>query len=193
MRDTPAPSSRFLDEPAWYVVHTRTKAEHVAAGLMQSSLGIPAYCPRIKFQRATARGKVWFIEALFPSYFFARFNAVTSLRAVRHAQNVLNVVEFGGLLSQVPDTVIEGIRAEMDGLEVKEIHAPLQLGDAVEIAEGPMRGLHGIVHSLRRGEDRVRLLLDFLGSQNPVEVPAHHLVSPRTARSLLAERPNTNL
>lgn len=187
MPETPAKTARFLDEPAWYVVHTRTKTEHVAAGLMQSLLGIPAYCPRIKFQRATARGKVWFIEALFPSYFFARFNAVTSLRAVRHSQNVLNVVEFGGALARVPDEVIEGIRAEMEGREIKEIHAPLQPGDAVEIAEGPMRGLHGIVHSLRRGEDRVRLLLDFLGSQNPVEVPAHQIVSPRSARSLLAE------
>ncbi len=181
----PAPSA-FLNEPAWYVVHTRTKAEHVAAGLMQSQLGLPVYCPRIKFQRATVRGKVWFVEALFPSYFFARFNVVSSLRAVRHAQNVLNVVEFGGALSQVPDAVIEGIRAEMEGLDIKEIHAPLQPGDAVEIAEGPMRGLHGIVHSLHRGEDRVRLLLDFLGSQNPIEVPAHHLVSPRSARALLA-------
>ncbi len=182
----PTPA-HYADETAWFVVHTRTKAEHIAAGMMQSMLDIPAYCPRIRFQRATARGKVWFVEALFPSYFFARFNPVTSLRAVRHAHNVLNVVEFGGVLSCVPDEVITGIQAEMNGLEIKEIQAPLQPGDAVEIAEGPMRGLHGIVHSLRRGEDRVRLLLDFLGSQNPVEVPAHILVSPRSARSMLAE------
>lgn len=190
MPETPAKPTRFLDEPAWYVVHTRTKAEHVAAGLMQSLLGVPTYCPRIKFQRATARGKVWFVEALFPSYFFACFNAFTSLRAVRHAQNVLNVVEFGGALAQVPEAVITGIRAEMQDLDIKEIQAPLQPGDAVEIAEGPMRGLTGIVHSLRRGEDRVRLLLDFLGSQNPVEMPAHQLLSPRSARALLAKGDN---
>ena len=186
-----AAPARFLDEPVWYVVHTRTKAEHVAAGMMQSALGIPAYCPRIKFQRATARGKVWFLEALFPSYFFAKFNALTSLRAVRHAQGVLNVVEFGGQLSQVPEEVIEGIRAEMDHVDIKEIHAPLLPGDAVEIAEGPMRGLQGIVHRLRKGEDRVQILLDFLGSQNPVEVPAHQVISPRTARSLLSGRAPT--
>lgn len=170
------------------MVHTRTKAEHVAAGLLESLFGIPTYCPRIKFQRNTARGKVWFVEALFPSYFFARFNPALSLRAVRHAQSVLNVVEFGGDLAHVPDEVIENIRAEMDGQLIKEIASPLQAGDVVEITEGPMRGLAGIVHSLLKGDDRVRILLEFLGSQNPVDVPAHTLLSPRSARSVLAKK-----
>jgi transcriptional antiterminator RfaH len=180
----PAPGTGDL---AWYVVHTRTKAEHIAASMLESLFSIPSYCPRIKFQRATTRGKVWFIEALFPSYFFARFDPAVSLRAVRNAQSVLNVVEFGGSLCKVPDEVIEAIRTEMDGLIIKEISSPLQPGDVVEITDGPMRGLAGIVHSMSKGEDRVRVLLDFLGSQNPVDVPAHTLLSPRTARSVLAE------
>lgn len=186
---TLSPDASFSDPTAWYVVHTRTKTEHIAAGIMSGSLGLPTYCPRIRFQRATARGKVWFVEALFPSYFFARFDPALSLRAVRHSQNVLNVVEFGGTLSRVPDNVIASIREQMDDLEVKEVLAPLQAGDLVEIAEGPMRGLTGIVHSLRRGEDRVRILLDFLGSQNPVEIPAHAVLSPRSARSMIATQP----
>ncbi len=184
----PAPDSATpSSDLAWYVVHTRTKAEHIAAAMLESMFSIPSYCPRIKFQRATTRGKVWFIEALFPSYFFARFDPAISLRAVRHAQSVLNVIEFGGNLCQVPDEIIEAIRTEMDGQIIKEIASPLQPGDAVEITDGPMRGLAGIVHSLRKGEDRVRILLDFLGSQNPIDVPAHALLSPRTARSVLAE------
>lgn len=180
------PSASDPSATAWYVVHTRTKAEHIAAGLLEGLFRIPTYCPRIKFQRNTTRGKVWFVEALFPSYFFARFDPTISLRAVRHAQSVLNVVEFGGDLAHVPDEVIESIRHEMHGQLIKEIHFPLQPGDAVEITEGPMRGLAGIVHSLLKGEDRVRILLDFLGSQNPIDLPAHTLLSPRSARATLA-------
>lgn len=180
-------SASPASETAWYVVHSRTKTEHIAAAMLESMFSIQTYCPRIKFQRATTRGKVWFIEALFPSYFFAHFDPATSLRAVRHAQNVLNVVEFGGKLCQVPGPVIDAIRTEMDGQIIREIASPLKPGDAVEITDGPMRGLAGIVHSLRKGEDRVRILLDFLGSQNPIEVPAHTLLSPRTARSVLAK------
>lgn len=188
MPTAPSQPSLFPDALAWYVVHTRTKAEHVAAGLMQGALGIPTYCPRIKFQRSTARGKVWFIEALFPSYFFAQFNPATSLRAVRSSQSVLNVLEFGGNIVPVPDEVIATIRHEMAGQDIKEIHTPLQPGDSVLIAEGPMRGFQGVVHSLHRGEDRVRVLLDFLGSQHPVEMPTHTVLSPRSARSVLAEK-----
>lgn len=161
--------------------------------MMQNVLSIPTYCPRIKFQRSTARGKVWFIEALFPSYFFAQFNPAQSLRAVRSAQSVLNVLEFGGTLAHVSDEVIATLREEMAGQDIKEILTPLQPGDSVLIAEGPMRGFQGIVHSLRTGEDRVRVLMDFLGSQHPVEMPTHTVLSPRSARSVLAEnasRPN---
>lgn len=157
---------------------------------MQNVLSIPTYCPRIKFQRSTARGKVWFIEALFPSYFFAQFNPAQSLRAVRSAQSVLNVLEFGGTLAHVPDEVIATLRQEMAGQDIKEILTPLQPGDSVLIAEGPMRGFQGIVHSLRTGEDRVRVLMDFLGSQHPVEMPTHTVLSPRSARSVLAENAN---
>jgi transcription antitermination factor NusG len=107
---------------------------------------------------------------------------------VRRAQSVLNVLEFGGSLAQVPDEVIAAIRQEMDGQEIREIHTPLQPGDSVMIAAGPMRGFQGIVHSLRSGEDRVRVLLDFLGSQHPVEMPTHTVLSPRSARSVLADQ-----
>jgi transcriptional antiterminator RfaH len=172
---------------AWYVVHSRTRAEHVAAGLLHGNLGIPTYCPRIKFQRSTARGKVWFIEALFPSYFFARFDPGQSLRAVRHSQGVLSVVEFGDTLVPVPESALEQIRREMDHEEIREIRQELEPGDVVEVAEGPMRGFSGIVHSLRKGEDRVRVLLEFLGTQHPVELPRHTLLQPGSPRLALSE------
>ncbi|MCB1224808.1 MAG: hypothetical protein KDK99_03245 [Verrucomicrobiales bacterium] len=185
----PLSAPTFPDVEGWYVVHTRTKAEHTAAGMMKSHLGIETYCPRIRFQRATKRGKIWFVEALFPSYFFARFTPVDSIRAVRHSQNVLNVVDFGGQLAHVPDEVIATIQEEMEGQEIREISAPLQPGDAVEVTEGPMRGFRGIVLSLHSGEERVRILLEFLGKQNLVEVQAHNLLSDKSARSLVSTPP----
>jgi len=177
------------NEIGWFVVHTRTKAEHIAAGMMRSQLGIETYCPRIRFQRATRRGKVWFVEALFPSYFFARFNPAELLRAVRHSQSVLNVVEFGSGLARVTNDVIDLIRTEMKGSDIREVSSPLQPGDEVEITEGAMRGLRGIVESIRPGEERVRILMEFLGSQNPIEVPAHALLVDRSVREMLNEKP----
>lgn len=172
------------DAPAWYCVHTKPKCEHLAAGVLRGSEGIETFCPRIRFQRNTRRGKIWFVEALFPSYFFARFDATSSLRLVRHSQSVLRVVEFSGEPIPVPDRVIEDLRREMDGQELREVKQGLKVGDVVEVTSGPMRGFRGILNGMLSGEERVRILLDFLGRQSLVEVDAENVIAesePRVA------------
>ncbi len=175
-------------EAAWYVIHTRPKCEHLAAGMMQGLSGVEAYCPRIKFQRNTRRGKVWFTEALFPSYFFARFVPATSIRAVKHSQNVLRIVGFGDTMSPVPDMVIQAIREEMDDQVVKEVQVNVKVGDVVELTEGPMRGLKGIVNSVLTGEERVKILLEFLGRERLVEVKTTQVLTEHMPRAVVAGR-----
>jgi len=178
---------KFSETPAWYVIHSKPKCEHIAAGLMMGLPDVETYCPRIKFQRNTPRGKVWFIEALFPSYFFARFTPLTSMRAVKYSQSVIRIVDFGGQMTAVDDEVIQAIRDEMDGQEIKEIRVGLKVGDSVELTEGAMRGLKGIVNSIHSGEDRVKILMEFLGRVSLIEVSATKLLSDQTARDVLAE------
>jgi len=36
----------------------------------------------LRFRKLTQRGPVWFVEAMFPGYLFARFNYPTQRRAV---------------------------------------------------------------------------------------------------------------
>ncbi len=174
------------DQPAWYVIHSKTKCEHIAASLMLSLPGVETYCPRIRFQRNTKRGKVWFVEALFPSYFFARFIPAESLRAVRHAQNVIRVVEFGDQMIPVSDEIIRLIREEMQDQDVRELYVGMQVGDTVEFTDGPMRGLKGIVNSLQDGQERVKILIEFLGRESIVEVQASKLLTDHTPRDVLA-------
>lgn len=174
--------------PAWYVVHSRPKCEHIAAGLLVGLPNVEVYCPRIRFQKSTRRGKVWFVEALFPSYFFARFAPAESLRAVKHSQSVITVVGFGGTLTSVPDRVIEALKKEMEGQEVREVHTDVKVGDTVELTEGPMRGLKGIVNAMLSGADRVRVLLEFLGRENAVEVPMSKILTEHKPRAVVAAR-----
>lgn len=174
--------------PAWYVVHTRPKCEHIAAALMVGLEGVEAYCPRIRFQKNTRRGKVWFVEALFPSYFFARFTPAESLRAVKHSQSVIKVVDFGGSVTSVPDDVIEQLKAEMGEEDVREVLTEVKVGDIVELTEGPMRGFKGIVNAMLSGADRVRILLEFLGRENAVEVPMSKVLTEHKPRAVMASR-----
>lgn len=174
--------------PAWYVVHTRPKCEHIAAALMGGLTDVEVYCPRIRFQKNTRRGKVWFIEALFPSYFFARFIPEESLRAVKHSQSVIRVVDFGGCLTPVSDTIIAELKFEMQGEEVREVHSEVKVGDTVELTEGPMRGLKGIVNAMLTGAERVRVLLEFLGRESAVEVSVSHLLTEQKPRIVVARQ-----
>src|SRR4051812_36581358 len=139
-------------EPLWFCVHTKPKSEHLAAAAIRNLDGeIETFCPRIRFQRATPRGKVWFTEALFPSYMFAKFELSTWLRAVKHANHVIGIVGFGGKPAAVGDHVIAELRSEMQGQELREVQHGVRRGDTVEVAEGPLRGLKGIVESLASG------------------------------------------
>jgi len=177
------------DQPAWYVIHTKPKCEHLAAAMMMSGLpDVETYCPRIRFQRNTRRGKIWFLEALFPSYFFARFVPANSLRAVRYSQNVIRIVDFGDQMVDVPDEVIQMLRDEMEGQDVKEVHVGMHIGDTVEFTEGPMRGLKGIVNSIQDGNERVKILMEFLGRESLVEVDSSKLLTEHTPRTVLAEK-----
>ncbi|MFZ4763663.1 MAG: transcription termination/antitermination protein NusG [Roseimicrobium sp.] len=173
----------------WYCVHTKPKCEHLAvAAIRVLGEDIETFCPRIRFQRATPRGKVWFIEALFPSYMFARFDLGQHFRAVKHAHHVINIVGFGGTPVAVPDATIASLKEEMAGEELRVVHHGVQIGDTVEVAEGPMRGLKGIVESLASGEQRVRILLEFLGRTSVVEVPATKILSDRAPRAGLGAK-----
>ena len=79
---------------------------------------------------------------------------------------------LGGDPAPIADQIIEELKLEMDGQDVREIQFGIKVGDTVEVAEGPMRGLKGIVERIASGEERVRILLEFLGRQNFVEVPS---------------------
>jgi transcription elongation factor/antiterminator RfaH len=172
---------------AWYCIHTKAKSEHIAAALLRTLEGVEAYCPRIRYQKSTRRGKVWFVEALFPRYIFARFDVKSMMRAVKHTLHVVRVVEFGHQgPTSIPDEVIEQLQVEMNYEDVVEVSRSIEVGDEVELTDGPMRGLKGVVQAMLSGQDRVRVLLEFLGRQSAVELDIDKLLADRSVRGELA-------
>jgi len=79
------------------------------------------------------------------------------------------------------------IREEMEGQDVKEVRVGIHVGDTVEVSEGPMRGLKGIVNSIHSGQERVKILMEFLGRESLIEVEASKLLTDHTPRTVLAE------
>ncbi len=159
----------------WYCVRTQTKHEHIAAAHLRRSLRIEVFNPKLRIRKATRRGAVWFLEALFPGYVFARFHWELQAQAVRGTQGVSTVVMFGTKAPVVPDEVVENLRAQFDENESHEVPDSLQSGDVVTIGGGPFHGLEATVLRVMAPSNRIQVLLEILGGDKPVEVPLNQV------------------
>ena len=171
--------------PAWFCVRSQPKHEHIAAAHLQREPGIEVYLPRIRFKRATRRGPVWFTEALFPNYLFARFDLAACLRQVCHSRGVRGVVHFGDRWPIVPESVIEELRVTLGGEPVHVIREALQPGETVQIAGGVFHGLRAVITRAMPRRERVAVLLESLGRQTTVELPNAALIRDMDERKLV--------
>ncbi len=161
---------------AWFCVHSQPKHEHIAAAALRQMETIQVYLPRIRFRRATRRGAVWVTEALFPNYFFARFDPRAHLRRVRATAGVRGPVQFGGRLATAPDEVIQDLRRHTGPDEICLISEEMQAGDAVQISGGVFHGLRAVVTQVIPSRLRVKVLLDFLGRATEIELAGSDVV-----------------
>ncbi len=172
-------SPKLPEGEAWYCLRSKTKSEHLAAAHLASTEGIQVFCPRLRFRRNTRRGRVWFVEALFPGYFFARFCPRNHFRPVLHSRGITGIVSFGDVMIAVPDPDIEVLRNLVDETGIKEIEESLAEGAETEIVTGPFRGIQVVVTKVLPTHERVRILLEFLGGMREIEVAAAQLASPK--------------
>jgi transcriptional antiterminator RfaH len=155
---------------AWFCVRTHQKHEHVAAAQLRQDQEIEVFLPRIRYNRKTRLGPAWTTEALFQTYLFAKFDFEAHLRRVHHARAVRGVVHFGDRWPWIPDSAIEELRLAMGEDDVRVISDDLQVGEAVQIASGPLNSLEAVVTRIMPGPQRVAVLLEFLGRQTAVEL-----------------------
>jgi transcriptional antiterminator RfaH len=170
---------------AWYCVRTRRKQEHVAAAHVRVLGDVVVFCPRIRFRRPTRGGAIWVTEALFPGYFFARFCLREMLPHVRSAHGVNSIVRFGQCYPQVADSIIEELRLETEDRVIGEFIPSLVPGDRVQLVGGALAGLEAVVTHVLPGNERVRLLLEFLGRGTVAEARTEHLVPGEKVGSLV--------
>src|SRR6267378_4461135 len=150
---------RSAEERFWFCVKAQPKREHLAAEGLRKQFGITCFAPRLRSRKLTTRGAVWFVEAMFPGYFFAQFDYVTQRRAVENAPGVRGLVQFGDRLATIDPEI--------------------KVGQEVQIAHGPLQGLEALVTQLLPASERVRVLLEFLGRSVQMEVSKTTLIQRR--------------
>ena len=171
---------------AWLCLQAQPKHEHIAAGHLRRMEEVEVFLPRIRFKRATRQGAVWVTEALFPGYLFARFDWQVSRRQVEYASGVRDIVHFGDYMPAIPDVVIGELREIFGATELRTLSGELIPGDCVQITEGALRGLRGVVDRIMPGRERVAVLMELLGRETAVELPIASLINEGAERAILS-------
>jgi transcriptional antiterminator RfaH len=171
-----------IEQPAWYCVRTQIKREHIAVAGLGLAEGVEVFCPRVRYQKMTKRGKVWFVEAMFPNYVFARFDWKRNFRLVQASMGVAGLVHFGMEYPMLPDDIIDLIRSQLSESDLKVFNDVLKPGDSVTIAEGPFMGIQAVVKQLLPARMRIKLLLEFLGQPTETEIGANDVYKESFSR-----------
>lgn len=158
------------DDLLWYCLHTRPKTEKITSQMLRSELELEVFCPFIRFERARRTGRAWVTEAMFPGYIFARFSYPALHRRIRATQGVIKVVSFGSVPTIVPDEIVAELRHSVKDEETILIDSPVEVGEEVNVVEGPFRGLRAVVSRVMPSRERVAVLLEVLGMEREVEV-----------------------
>ncbi len=178
-------------ESKWYCVRSKTKSEHVAARNLQQFAHLDeVFCPRIRYEKATRRGKIWFVEALFPGYLFARFNLSTELRTVNATPAVTGVLKFADNYPIISSEFLEELRKEFpeETASIRIIRHEIAPGDEIVVTEGALVGLETIVTRLVSGGDRVAVLLDWLGQEREAMISLRSVARPGDIRQQIQGR-----
>jgi transcriptional antiterminator NusG len=138
----------------WYALQVRTRWERSTADLL-SGRGYPIILPTFKTVKQWRGNSKEVVAPLFPGYVFCRFDANQRL-PVLITPGVVSVVRKGSIPAPVEDWEIEAIeRVVFFGVQA-EPYPYLEAGQNVRIEDGPLRGLEGILISLK---DRHRIVV----------------------------------
>ena len=159
-----------IETPLWFCLKAQPKHEHLAATALRRQLEITCFSPRLRFRKATRRGAVWFVEAMFPGYLFAEFVFSRQHRQVEYSPGIQGVVRFGDQVATLDSSTIASLRQKTGEEETITFNPEIQVGQSVQIAEGPFQGLEAVVIHLLPAKERIRVLLEFLGRPLETEV-----------------------
>ncbi len=165
----------MADEAKWYVVHTYSGYENKVASNLEKTvenrqmqdLIQEIRVPTEMVTEITEGGARKEVERkIFPGYVIVKMVMTDeSWYAVR---NIRGCTGFVGPSSKpVPLTDDE---VERLGIEKRSVEVSYQVGDSVNIVDGPLEGFIGTVEEMDVEKNRVRVVVSMFGRDTPVEL-----------------------
>jgi len=167
----------------WYAGYTAARHEkRVAEHLVQR--GVEHFLPLYETIRRWNNGRHRVQFPLFPGYIFVRIALQERLR-VLEVPGFVRLVGFSGIPCPLPEGDILTMREALSAGVLAEPYPYLTAGTRVEIRNGPLKGMTGIL--LRRhNKYRVVLSVDLIQRSMVVEVDAGEVVPVRSKSTACA-------
>ena len=152
----------------WYLIKTKPRQENVAIKNLENQ-EYSVYCPTVTINNKDV--------VLFPGYIFIHLDKnKENWSPIRSTKGVNNFVRFGLNFAQVPDNVIEFIKANqlINKEKLKNLNT-FKSGDNVQIIDGVFKNCVAIFKSYK-SDERVTLLMNILGQQQAINIKHESLI-----------------
>ncbi len=155
----------------WYAVHTKPRCEEQVSIHLRQRGDVRVFLPKLAVSKRRRNRLVTAIEILFPSYLFVQMSLDPGRwYAVKWTRGVKSIVGTGDGPVPVPDEAIQLLMGRCLNDEIIPWRPEFMAGSQVRITYGAFAGFAGILDQPTTRKARVRVLLDLLGRQTPVEV-----------------------
>jgi transcriptional antiterminator NusG len=154
---------------SWYVIHTKPGNEHrVDSNLSHQEIEV--FLPLLEsFQYASGK-VIQKIKPLFPNYLFAKLDIDLHYYKVKWTRGVNKILGDGVGPVPISEKVIQTIKERTGKGNLVKMEEEWREGDPVRIHSGPFKELIGIFQKKMSDSGRVRILLNLIGVEVPVQI-----------------------
>ena len=157
------------DSRSWYVIQTKPGNEHrVEMNLFHQEIEV--FLPLLEtFQYSHAK-VLQKIKPLFSNYLFAKLDIDAHYYKVKWTRGVNKILGSGVEPVPMSEKVIQAIRERTGKGNLVKLEEEWREGDPVRINSGPFKELIGVFQKKMSGNGRVRILLNLIGVDVPVQI-----------------------
>jgi transcriptional antiterminator RfaH len=128
------------------------------------------YLPKITIKKINSNSKE---EVLFPGYIFINTN-LENYSAIKYTMGIKNIIKFGECISCISNEEIKSMQVAEETSKIDPVVSQIQIGQDAIISKGSLKGSLVKICSLS-SQERVGILLSFLGSVRRVTIPEKDL------------------
>ncbi|RKY04036.1 transcription termination/antitermination factor NusG [Candidatus Poribacteria bacterium] len=156
----------------WYVVRTRTGHEdRVLDHLKNKKACLRVFLPKTEVTEVRGGRKRKKEKPLFPGYVFVKMVFRDELwHEIKRTPGVINLISAGQKPIPVDESEIRAIMKMIESGETPQTPVPFSVGDTVHIISGPFMGAIGTVEEVNEKKGKVKVSIDILGKQIPIEL-----------------------